>query len=406
MSLTIASTLPLASRGATDNASEMTFFSRHGALAVTAVSLLACGARTGLLVPDVSEPSDAVADVPVIVDVAPRVCTPGSFVLEPRAAEVLLVIDRSSSMGQSLTGRGGGTSKWELLRSALATTLPTFQDRINVGALFYPESGAATRTAACALSNIPSVDVDPSVNTAARLLAVFDASDPGGSTPTAAALLRAYTYFVRHPSRARARYLVLATDGGPNCNAALDPAVCECIGGGGGCRGGGGLGGLTGGNMCLDRVRTRDEIRDIATNPVTAIPTYVIGMADSTERSAALETTLTEMAIAGGRPNHTATGAETYYDVRRDEDLATAFTAVQNAIARCTFVTPSTPTSTNGLSLAVNGVAVPYDPTHANGWDWTDRAYGELALFGPACPSNAASAPTATAIVECHADGG
>src|SRR5262245_10786479 len=128
--------------------------------------LAACGARTGLLVPDVELPADVTAldaaDVPDATDVldAP-VCAPGRFVLVARAADLLLVIDRSSSMGQGLGA--AGASKWALLRGALAATLPRFQDRINVGALFYPESGAESREASCALANIPDVDIAPAV---------------------------------------------------------------------------------------------------------------------------------------------------------------------------------------------------------------------------------------------------
>jgi hypothetical protein len=166
----------------------------RGALALCALAaslaLPCCGARTGLLVPDVATTPDAVVDVVDVTDVTevPRVrgCVPGRFDLAARAADVLLVLDRSGSMAQGLDG-SRTNSKWRQLRDALAATLPRFQDRIDVGAIFYPEDGAETRTAACAFANIPSADVDPAARTAPRVLSVFDATGPGGSTPTAAA---------------------------------------------------------------------------------------------------------------------------------------------------------------------------------------------------------------------------
>lgn len=379
----------------------------RGALALCALAaslaLPCCGARTGLLVPDVATTPDAVVDVVDVTDVTdvPRVrgCVPGRFDLAARAADVLLVLDRSGSMAQGLDG-SRTNSKWRQLRDALAATLPRFQDRIDVGAIFYPEDGAETRTAACAFANIPSADVDPAARTAPRVLSVFDATGPGGSTPTAAALLRAYTWFVRNPDPLRAQYIVLATDGGPNCNAALNPATCTCVGPGGG----GGRGCGSDANRCLDDARTVSEIAEIATNPVTAIPTFVIGLAGDNDPTFAA--TLTAMAIAGGRPNRTAAGAPTYFDVRVAGDLERAFTTVQNTIARCTFVAPSRPSERDTITLRLGGAVIPRDTARANGWDWTDRTLGELTLFGAACPLSASPSTVVNATVECAPDAG
>ena len=37
------------------------------------------------------------------------------------------------------------------------------------------------------------------------------------------------------------------------------------------------------------------------------------------------------------------------------------------------------------ITVEVDGVTIPRDPTRRNGWDWTDRGYGEVTLFGAAC---------------------
>jgi hypothetical protein len=385
--------------------------SRGAALAL----LLAggCGARTGLNVPDVATFFDLpdAADGPDAPDardvLLPPTCIPGRFTLTQRGADMLLVIDRSGSMGQGLNGTRGGSSKWTLLRNALAATLPAFQGRLRTGALFYPQDGADTRVATCALPNIPAVDLNPAINNAARVIAVFDDTDPGGSTPTAAALLRAYNYFVRNPDRARAHYLVLATDGGPNCNAALDPATCVCVGGGGG-------GPFGGGNMCrrdgdgqrcLDRARTVSEIAQLGANPIASIPTFVIGLADETDPNFAA--TLTAMAIAGGRPFVTPAGVATYYNIERADDLTRAFTTIQNTVSRCAFVTPSRPEEMGSIALSASGAPVPFDPSRRDGWDWTDRAFGEITLFGAACERVIASRATEVlATVGCTGDGG
>lgn len=382
-----------------------------GSVVAWAVLAAACGARTGLNVPDVAFPEDATIDAPDVVDVVdvvdvrPPTCATGRFTLTQRGADMMLVVDRSGSMGQRLGAARSGPSKWVLLRDALAGTLPAFQGRIGTGALFYPQDGAETRVSTCALPNIPSVDINPALNTASRVIDVFHETGPGGSTPTAAALLRAYTWFVRNPNRARARYLVLATDGGPNCNAALDPRRCVCVGGALG-----GAGGLScardgDGLRCLDRDRTVNEIRDMVTNPVASIPTFVIGLADDSDASYAA--TLTAMAVAGGRPFFNARGEPTYYNVQVASDLTQAFTTIQETVSRCAFVTPSRPGVTGSIVLSAGGAVVPADPSRRNGWDWTDRAFGEITLFGPACDNVIAARTTeVVANVVCEADGG
>jgi hypothetical protein len=373
-----------------------------------------CGARTGLDVPDAALLPDVpdAADVVDVLDAAdvrdvilPPTCIPGRFTLTQRGADVMLVIDRSGSMGQGLNGGRGSPSKWVLLRDALASTLPAFQDRIRVGALFFPQDGADTRVAACELPNVPTVDIDPALGQATQVLGVFAGTEPGGSTPTAAALLRAYNYFVRHPDRARARYLVLATDGGPNCNAALDAATCVCVGGAGGPFGGGSCRRDGNGQRCLDRARTVEEIAQLGANPVALIPTFVIGLADESDPNYAA--TLTAMAIAGGRPYLPPGGAPTYYNVERAEDLTRAFTTIQDTVSRCAFVTPSRPEEMGSIVITAGGAQVPLDPTHRDGWDWTDRAFGEITFFGGACERVIASRTTQVlATVGCTNDGG
>ena len=239
------------------------------------------------------------------------------------------------------------------------------------------------------------------------MLGVFADTSPGGSTPTAAALLRAFNYFVRNPDRARARYLVLATDGGPNCNAALDAATCVCVGGGMGGPFGGGVSCRRDGDgrRCLDRERTVSEIAQLASNPVASVPTFVIGLADETDPNYAA--TLTAMAVAGGRPYVPASGVPTYYNVERAEDLTRAFTTIQDTVSRCAFVTPSRPEEMGSIAISFDGVDVPLDPTHRDGWDWSDRAFGEITLFGGACARVIASRTTqVVATVGCMNDGG
>ena len=42
------------------------------------------------------------------------------------------------------------------------------------------------------------------------------------------------------------------------------------------------------------------------------------------------------------------------------------------------------------------------DSAHRDGWDWTDRDYGELTLYGPACERAIATNATLAARVGCN----
>lgn len=362
--------------------------------------LASCGARTPLEAPELLADAADVTDA-AAPDTQPSRCIPGTFELTARAADVVFVIDRSGSMSSGLSSdrmAPRGLSRWELLRDALAATLPLFQLRLDVGALFYPTFVQADRGAYCAFEQAPRLDVSPATGSAAEVLSLFASTGPRGGTPTFAAMSSAYAWFTRHVSRARSRSLVLATDGGPNCNPGIDPTRCVCVGGAGpACRPQ-----ITGDTtQCLDDERTVRLLRDIATSPALPIPTYVVGIAPDVEP--ALSTTLTAMAIAGGRPKVLPDGTRTFYSVRQAGDLSTALTQIQQAITRCAFVTPSQPDSVDGLGLSIDGVVLPRDPSRLDGWDWTDRAYGEVTLFGPACErlTSASTRARVAAIVQC-----
>lgn len=159
------------------------------------------------------------------------------------------------------------------------------------------------------------------------------------------------------------------------------------------------------GQRCLDRERTVSEIAQLAANPIASIPTFVIGLADETDPNYAA--TLTAMAVAGGRPFVSASGAPTYYNVERAADLTRAFTTIQNTVSRCAFVTPSRPEEMGSIAITAGGATVPLDPAHRDGWDWSDRAFGEITFFGAACDRVIESRATEVqAIVECVNDGG
>ena len=379
-------------------------FAFAGSFALVAVAIASCGSRTGLFGDDgaiSALPDGALPDafVPPDSGVDGKVpCVPGRFNFDLATAQLMFVIDRSGSMAFSLDGQQprngslppGVLSRWDTLRDALFQTITPFDNQLAMGAKFYPEvnaGGSAPADEACRTD--VGVPIAPARGNVSQIINVFDTTDPNGGTPTAEALRLAAQYITG--TRGVARTMILATDGAPNCNGDLDQSRCTCTSVSGNCAT------APGGEFnCLDDTRSISTITDIF--QTTKIPVFVIGIG-STERPEFLKV-LDDMAVAGGRPRPTT---PRHYNVQSSADLQSALTTISDSIAKCTYLTPSAPTDPNAISVEVNGKSIPRDPSHMNGWDWVDQAFGELAFFGPACAAASGGTTTAaiTGVVSC-----
>jgi hypothetical protein len=365
---------------------------RAGALAAVAGACLAsCGARTPLDV-GLFLGSGADAAAPVTP------CVPGTIALTKAAPVLLFVLDRSGSMAEPLGG-ASGESKWQVLTDGLASTLPSVDSSMEIGALVFPTTAGGGRggfsTASCTVSG--GADLAPATGNVGALVSLLAGTVPAGSTPTASAIQAAATVLLSTRAATTARALVLATDGAPNCNGSLDPSTCTCAGtgpnfGGQGCGGSGA--------MCLDDVRT---VSTIASYESQGLPTYVIGLESTND--AVFSQVLGEMAVAGGRPYG---GSTTYYAARSATDLNAALVAIRDQVGACTFLTTSVPNTGGTITLSLDGAKVPYDPSGIDGWAWGDMANGQIVLFGATCTlaAGGANVTTLSADVACAPDGG
>ncbi len=287
-------------------------------------------------------------------------CIDGELALIAARPVVMLVLDRSSSMNQNFPGTND--SKWEGLRTALHQALPPWTSRIELGALFFP----SVISNACNVG--VSVDLTPALENVPAILTKLDAVSPGGSTPTALALDRAALALRGRRTAGSARAVVLATDGAPDCNAALNPRTCACVSSSGACTA----------NRCLDDTRTIDRLSTMA---ASGIPTWIIGLRG--ESDALFVSVLDRMADAGAMPR--LGGTHRFYTASSEPEVELALTTIGQQVGRCRYLTPSVPDLGGSIEVQLDGDPIPPDAAGTEGWSWVDADNGELALHGQAC---------------------
>ncbi len=284
---------------------------------------------------------------------------------------VMLVIDRSGSMGSATTD-AVMTSRWNALLTSLRNVLPRIDETISLGLVLFPRPGSgSSSSAACGVQPTPQVPVG--ARNAAAVLQALNNTQPQGATPTNEGVEVGAQYLLATPDRVGDLFLVLATDGGPNCNAALDPATCRCSGADSACRMNT-LGALN----CLDRERVVATVQRFAQRGVR---TFVLGLNGSQDFADVLDA----MAVAGGRPRPNAPVGQRYYAVGSADELAQALTGITSALANCRFVLDSSPPDPMLVDLRIDGRSIIRDPSRMDGWDWSDDQNRVIEFFGPTC---------------------
>jgi hypothetical protein len=353
--------------------------------------LVACGARTGLDAVGPPEEGDPSPHGGVLrldagerdaASIAPVACVPGELQLTRAVPTVLFVLDRSLSMQGRLAN--GRDSRWNALKHAITATLPSVDDRVSAGALFFPDGPQSRDAESCTVS--PSPALSPALDSSGAIIDAMNATGPGGATPTADAVRAASNHLGSLRAASTARALVLATDGAPDCNANLDANTCECLQGQRRCAP----------ERCLDDTRTTTIIADVLAH---GIPTYVVGLLGNDDETR-FGQVLGNMAKAGGRPRD---AVPAYYPANSQSDLDDAFATIRDQVGACVYLTASVPDASGTIVVTIDGAVVPYDPTGKQGWSWANQQNGEIVFAGNACAG--VTGRTVAAVVTC-ADAG
>ena len=228
-------------------------------------------------------------------------------------------LDRSGSMNDS--------GKWNTVRAVVGETVMQLGPRVSVAASVFPDPAhdgcsAGVQVFPPRRGDAPAGVIGPTLEdlaTALRLLA-------SGATPTAKSLAVVKSLVSQEAGR---RYVILATDGGPNCNDTLKCDVSECLANVESvaptcqpnqlpnCCDGTAYGSV----QCLDGAATVQAVGDIA---AAGVPVYVVGVPGSGPYASVLN----KMAEAGGTAR---SGDVKYYRV--DSTDADALRAALKQVA-------------------------------------------------------------------------
>lgn len=296
-------------------------------------------------------------------------------------ANLLLVIDRSESMLD--TPAGFDEDKWTSLNDALATALEQLPATAALGLQLFPSpDDPDADNARCGMPSGGdlTVAVAGAEQAVPAVTMALDGATPVGSTPTAAALARAFDYFSAGPGFELPgnRFVLLATDGGPNCNPDLTceadacttnldgdcpQAVENCCAG-------------AAGDGCLDDEATLEQVQSLRDVGIT---TYVVGIPGSSDYADLLD----ELAIAGGAP--TPEPSPRYYRVGDSAELAQVLNAITTQLVMtCDFQLAEQPPDPNKVNVFVDGEVVAQEG--ADGWEY-DRSTSpySIVLKGATC---------------------
>jgi hypothetical protein len=298
-------------------------------------------------------------------------CGSGNVPIMPLPPDILLVEDRSGSMDDNQNdmacnnGGCGAMSKWALITAAINQVVGTTDTTVNWGLKFFADADAQ-----CGVSANVAVGVAPGTGPAVATAIMGSTKANGGVnngsyTPTRAAVAAASTYLGTLTDN-NPKYILLATDGLPNC-----PMGC----------GNGGMSCTTTPNAA----ETTQVENAITAAGAAGFPTFVVGIATASD--AAANTALNGFAMAGGEPQ--AGAATSYYSVDDTASLVTALNKIVGIIASCTISLATAPAGLTNIAISAtdtsgNAVVIPKDPT--NGWSF-DANMKNVILNGTSCSS-------------------
>ena len=277
------------------------------------------------------------------------------------APDVLILLDASGSMNEDITrqpctGGCGANSKWALLGPAINQIVSMTETTVNWGLKMFADADNS-----CGVSP-NTVAVPVAANNAAAIQAAIAGadgrarkrhqrqSDPDPPRRNAA------TAYLSTLTDVNPKYILLATDGLPNCMGPRAPAAAHDDSAG--------------------------AINAVANAATAGFQTYVVGIATA---GGVEDFTLDQMAVAGQVPR---AGTPAYYPVTSSAEFVQTLRQIVGSSTSCTFAVPPPPTpnhSRNAIEVWIEGTRIPRDPGHTSGWDYGDAGTASIVFYGARC---------------------
>jgi hypothetical protein len=276
-------------------------------------------------------------------DPAGQLCGDTKHTLAKTTAQVMLVLDRSSSMTDPIIPP---TTKWDDAKAAVEGVMAA-NPNIAWGLKLFPTRTADVVNEGSECDVSAKAEVPTGFGTPAAIAATMDGAAPNelSGTPTGRAVEVAASS-LKSSTIPLPKFMVLVTDGVPTCKGPIAPE--------------------------------QNAINTLEAAVAAGIPTFVIGIWDSSIESIAV---LDKLAIAGGKPR---AEMHKYYPANNRAQLDGALAAITLAITNCVFTLAVPPLDPAFVGVTVDGQLIPRDPTHAQGWDYAMNGKG-VEIFGVAC---------------------
>ena len=273
-------------------------------------------------------------------------CGQKMYGTENLPADLLLILDRSGSMENQFDdtqcGQGTCVSKWASMTMALNTVVMNTQGSVNWGLKYFSNNDG------CGVSG--PAEIPPAPSNATAIARSIARAQTGGNTPTRFAIQAgaAYLATLTDPNP---KYILLATDGEPNCCTTAGGATCPPRMSG------------SSANAVPDDVNAIAAVAAAYGNG-KGVPVFVVGVGNLGMAVA----TLDKMATAGGEAQPPDAMGRVYFPADDPAALETALGRIAGQVKSCTFSLGAPPPDPQNIAVLGDGKEIPKDPV--NGWSY------------------------------------